>query len=422
MGGNETIGHVLESLKPILYLMGLGISFSIIFSIVDMFSVDRVLKLVRGKNVFLFLGKEAYYGRLETPPRAKGGFEVFYTCSGIENPKSMIGFLLENYHETGNERFLEKAKILMEHLKEHGLIEKDASLDDIKVDSWAPPSMVSKKVYSNELGNLWMIVSFVDAMSEDERRRRWKELSDLYVKPFVKRARRRTYNALSYVKDKLTSAISSSTGAFMTGLPADLRKAVEEAEAKAIGATVAQSYDPLLENSIGRLVAVRVDDLDGEQKLYQGILGEYSDKYLYVLDVDYRLQMIAKVNKGQITSAEPVVRFFGEKFRLGQHLALEQRGEVIEIRNKWVRPLKVEKLVFKDGEMSIGKVLCPKESIRIERDLPAEFSIHYEIALESDVVWPRSKAVVVGLGDYPPRILGTVIEGLKMKDLVKRVV
>ena len=422
MGGNETLGQILEPLKPILYLMVLGISCSIIFSIVEMFSIDRVLKLVKGKNVFVFLGKEAYYGRLETPPRAKGGFEIFYTGSGIENPKSMIAFLLENYQETGNERFLEKAKILLKYLKEHGLIEKEASLDDIKVDSWAPPSMVSKKVYSNELGNLWMIASFVDVMSEDERKRRWKELSGLYVKPFIKRAKRRMYNALSYVKDKLTSAISSSTGAFMTGLPADLRKAVEEAEAKAIGATVAQSYDPLLENSIGRLVAVRVDDLDGEQKLYQGILGEYSDKYLYVLDVDYRLQMIAKVNNRQIASSEPFVRFFGEKLELGEHLALEQGDGSTEIKNKWKKPVKVEKLVFKDGEMSIGKVLCPGESIKIEKELPAEFSIHYEIALESDIVWPRSKAVVVGLGDYPPRILGTVIEGLRMRDLVKKVV
>ena len=422
MGGNGTIGQLLESIRPILYLMGLGISLSLIFSIVEMFSVDRVLKLVRGKKVFVFIGKEAYYGRLETPPRAKGGFEIFYTCSGIENPKSMIGFLLENYQETGNEKFLEKAKILLEHLKEYGLIEKGASLEDINVDSWSPPSMVSRKVYSDELGNLWMIISFVDMMSEEEKKRRWKELSALYVKPFIKTAKRRTYNALSYVKDKITSAISSSTGAFMAGLPADLRKAVEEAEVKAIGATIGQSYDPLLENSIGRLVAVRVDDLDGERKLYQGILGEYSDKYLYVLDVDYRLQMIAKVNKGQIKSSEPVVQVFGRRIKLGQHLALKKEGKVMEIRNVWERPLKLEKLSFKDGEITINKVLRPGESVKLEKDVPEEFSIHYEIALESDVVWPRSKAVVVGLGDYPPRILGTVIEGLKMKDIVKRVV
>lgn len=421
MGGNETIGQVMESIKPLLYLMGLGIFLSFTFSIVEMFSVDRVLRLIRGKNVFVFLGKETYYGRLETPPRAKGGFEVFYMCSGIENPRSMIGFLLENYQETGNEKFLEKAKILLEHLKSYGLIEEGVSLEDIKVNSWSPPSMVSRKIYPDELGNLWMIISFVDMMSEEEKKRRWKELSDLYVKPFVKKARRRIYNALSYVKDKLTSAISSSTGAFTASLPADLRKAVKEAEVKAIGATIAQSYDPLLENSIGRLVVVKVDDLDGERKLYQGILGEYSDKYIYVLDVDYRLQMIARVKGEEITSQGPIVQFFGRRITLGEHLAL-QRDEVVKIKNVWERPVKVEKVSFKDREIGIGKVLSPGESVTIGKYLPEEFCIYYEIALESDVVWPRNKAIVVGLGDYPPDILETVIKGLGIKGLVKKVV
>jgi len=30
--------------------------------------------------------------------------------------------------------------------------------------------------------------------------------------------------------------------------------------------------------------------------------------------------------------------------------------------------------------------------------------------------------VIVGLGDYPPRILQSVLEGLKIKNLVKRVI
>jgi len=420
-GNTTTIGQALEPVMPILYLVALGMVLSIIFSIVEMFSVDRVLKLVRGRRVFVFLGKEAHYGRLETPPRSKGGFEVFYADSGIENPKSLIGFLLENYQETGNERFLEKAKVLLDYLKERGLIDRDATLDDIRVDSWAPPSMVSRKVYSNELGDLWMIISFVDAMSEEEKLRRWKELSDLYGKPLLKRTKRRVYNALSYVKDKVASSITSSTSVLMSSLPADLRKAVEEAETKALGAAVAQSYDPLLENSIGRLVTVRVDDIDGERKLYQGVLGEYSDKYVYVLDVDYRLQMTAKVKGQTIVSVEPVVRFFGEKLELGEHLAVSRDG-VLEIKNAWERPVKVEKITFDGGEVSLGKVLHPGESVTVETEVPPEFSIHYEISLESDVVWPRSKAVIVGLGDYPPRILEAVIGGLRVKDLVKKLV
>ncbi len=168
-----------------------------------------------------------------------------------------------------------------------------------------------------------MMISFLDTMNEKEKRERWKALSELYIRPFLKRLRRRIYNALGYVKDKLTSAISATTTSFIGGLPPDLKKALQEAEKKAIGATVAQSYDPLLENSIGRLVIVKVEDIDGEKKLYQGILSEYSDKYLYVLDVDYRLQMMAEVKGGRISSYRPIVKFFGIRLDLGNFLSLE---------------------------------------------------------------------------------------------------
>ena len=92
------------------------------------------------------------------------------------------------------------------------------------------------------------------------------------------------------------------------------------------------------------------------------------------------------------------------------------------VRNVWDRPIKVERIVHGENEVTVNKVLFPSEEIRIEREIPKDFTLYYEISLESDVVWPRSKAVVIGLGDYPPRILGSVIEGLKVKDLVKKVI
>ncbi|MCD6348311.1 MAG: hypothetical protein J7L91_01625 [Candidatus Korarchaeota archaeon] len=418
---SNLLSSTLEPLMPFIYLLILGIVLSIIFSLVEMFSIDRVLKLVRGRRAFVFLGKDAYYGRLEIPPRSKGGFEVFYMDTAIENPLSLVAFLIENYHETGNEKFLEKAKVLMSYMKEKGVISPELSEKDVKINPWAPPSMVSRKVYSNELGDLWMIVSFVDFMSDDEKARRWKELTGLYSKPFLKRMKRRVYNALTYVKDKVASALTSTASTLTPVIPADLKKPLDEAEKKIITSVIAQSYDPLLENSIGRLVTVRVDDVEGERKLYQGVLGEYSDKYIYVLDVDYRLQMVAEVKEGEISKAYPIVKVFGKTMDLGKHLSLRWEGG-LTVRNVWDRPIKVERIVHGENEVTVNKVLFPSEEIRIEREIPKDFTLYYEISLESDVVWPRSKAVVIGLGDYPPRILGSVIEGLKVKDLVKKVI
>ncbi len=409
---------LIDQLMPFIYLLGLGIVLSILFSLVEMFSVDRVLKLVRGRRAFVFLGKEAHYGRLHIPPRSKGGFEVFYEDAAVENPLSLVAFLVENYHETGNERFLEKAKLILDYLKERGVVDSGIGLEDIRVDPWAPPSLVSRKVYSNELGDLWMIASFVDFMSEEERERRWKEFTSLYSRPFLKRLRRKVYNALSYVKDKVASALTSTVSVVTPTVPKDLKAHLEEAEKKAVTSLIAQTYDPLLENSIGRLVTVKVDDVEGERKLYQGVLAEYSDKYLYVLDVDYRLQMIATFS-GNVRSA-PLVRIFGRYLQLGDHLDVKVQNGELTVRNVWKRPIKVERVLAGDQEVKVNAVLFPGEEVRVKAP-SGSFTIHYEISLEADVVWPRSKAVIVGLGDYPPDVLGSILGHVKLGDL-KRIV
>ncbi len=56
---------------------------------------------------------------------------------------------------------------------------------------------------------------------------------------------------------------------------------------------------------------------------------------------------------------------------------------MLEIKNVWNRPLKLEKLVFKEGEIMVGKVIEPGESAKIELkdELPTDFSINYEVSL-----------------------------------------
>ncbi len=418
-GQISSFSSVLQPIMPLIYLIALGVVISLLFSLVNMFSVDRVLKLVKGRKTFVFIGKEAHYGKLHVLPRGGGGFEVFYMKEGMENPLSLIAFLMENYHETGNEKFLEKARVILNYLKEMGVVDTKLTEGDIRIDPWSPPSLISRKVYPNELNDLWMIVSFVDFMSEEEKKRRWKELSELYSKPFIKVAKRRTYNALSYVKDKIASALASSAGTITAIVPSDLKKSLEEAEKKTLESVIAQTYDPLLENSIGRLVAVRVDDVEGERKLYQGVLAEYSDKYLYVMDVDYRLQMVAHISNGNLIKEEPIVQVFGRTLQLGRHVSIEWSEGVI-LKNSWSKPIKIEKLVSGDQEITVGKVLFPGERVTVN-GAPRSFTLYYEISLESDVVWPRKKASVVGLGDYPPSILSSILRDLSINNLKKMI-
>jgi len=393
-----------------VYVVGTGFLISLIYSIVDWFSKDRVLKQVIGKRCVVFLGNDAYYGRLILPPRSKGGFEVMLDGRQVENPEALLAFLKENYEETGERKFIDEAVKLLEEFKRIGVVRQDLTLDDIEINPWAPPSLVSKKVYPSQLGDLHAILIFRHMLSKSELRKKWAELKRLYAAGPLYRLKRKIYSALAYIKDKLTLTITPAVLPAASISTPELKKALEEAEKQAL-AGAGKLYDPLLENGIGRLVTVRVVDVEGETKYYQGILKEYSDNYIYVLDVDYRLQMDTKITPDGEAPGYPKTRIKLHNFRVeGRHLEGSWRDGYLVLRNVHNALIKVEKVKNAEKEIAVGKVLKPQEELKIQ--LPeGDAFIEYEISLEADIIWPRKKAEVVGLGDYPADLLKAVISG-----------
>lgn len=404
------MSNITSYIWLIVYLVGLGFIISFIYSIVEWFSKDRVLKQIIGKKCVVFLGKDAYYGRIVLPPRSMGGFEIMLDGKQIENPEALIAFLKENYEETGDIRFLKKAERLLEEFKRKNILPKNLTLEDIEINPWNPPSLVSKKIYPSQLGELHAIMIFKHMLSESELKKKWTELKVLYTAGFIYKFKRKVYSALAYIKDKLTAATTSVLVPIAGTAMPELKKTVEEAGKKAL-AGVGKLYDPLLENGIGRLVTVKVQDVEGETKYYQGVLKEYSDNYIYVLDVDYRLQMDTKFTSEGEAPEYPKTRVKLHNFRIeGKHLRAEWKENQLIITNIYNMLVKIEKAKNKETEIQIGKVLKPKESIRIE--IPkGEVNVEYEISLEADIVWPRKRAEIIGLGDYPENLIKEVIAG-----------
>lgn len=401
-------------LATVLYLVLVAIVLSFIYGIVEWFSKDRVLKLVEGKNVFVFIGKEAFYGRMLVPPRSGGGFEVFFPGERIENPKSLLAFLAENYHETGEKKFLEEANRLLEDFKRRGILSEDFDIEHVRVDPWSSPSLVSRKIYSSDLGSLFAIMIFRETLPKKERKRRWSELRALYHPSLPRIFARRVYNALAYVKDKIAATVTRSTSIFLGALTPELRKGMEELQKKAVGA-IGAAYDALLENSIGRLVTVRVQDVEGETKLYQGVLREYSSSYVYVYDVDYRIQVVTVFRNFVEEEGYPktLVKFHRYSLDLSSHIKMESNNGELVLRNISKTPVKIEKLrTSKEGEeLSIGRTLFPGESLSLRRPEGADrIVVEYEVSKEADIVWPRNKIKILGLGDYPPHLLGNVLK------------
>lgn len=417
--------NVISMLYTIFYLVIIGIIISIIYGISEWFSRDRVLKLFERKKAFVFIDKDVYYGKIIVPPRSGGGFEIFFPSENLENPLTLLAFLVENYHETREEKFLNQAKQVLEEFKNLGIVSKDLKLEDVKIDPWASPSLVSRKIYPDELGKLHAIMMFRDFLSKKEKVKRWQELKGLYSPSVVKILSRKIYNALSYVKDKIATSLTRTTTTFLGGVVTpEIQKSLETVEKKAIG-TIGSIYDALLENSIGRLVTVRVQDVEGEVKLYQGVLREYSNQYLLLYDVDYRIQMITKFKGENELDGYPrtYAKFHGFPLTFNKHIKseiIEKTREYLKIRLRNISdsPLKIEKLKYGDKEIGVSKVLFPSEHVEVTANGltdSIEYQIEYEISKEADIIWPRRLTRVVGLGDYPPYLLSEILTLRKIK-------
>ncbi len=417
--------NIISTLYTVFYLVLLGIIISLIYGISEWFSRDRVLKMFERKRAFVFIDKDVYYGKIIVPARSGGSFEIFFPSEYLENPLSLLAFLVENYNETKEKKFIEQAKKILEEFKNIGIVDKNFKLENIRIDPWAPPSLVSKKIYKDELGKLQAIMMFREFLSRKEKLKRWQELKSLYRPSIFRVIARKTYNALTYVKDKLASSLTKSTttifGAYTTP---DVQKSLENIQKKAIG-SIGSTYDALLENSIGRLVTVRVKDIEGEVKYYQGVLREYSTQYILVYDIDYRIQMITKFKGSQELPDFPqsFVKFHGFPLSFNKHIKSEvieknDKGIKLKITNITKDPLKIEIMKYGDKTISISKVLYPNEYIEVFADGLNDstvYQIEYEISKEADIIWPRKIARVIGLGDYPPYLLSEILTLRKIK-------
>ncbi|RLE82564.1 MAG: hypothetical protein DRJ51_00990 [Thermoprotei archaeon] len=417
-------GEVLTLLYTIFYLTLIGVIISLIYGISEWFSRDRVIKLFEGKHAFVFLGNEAYYGKIKIPARSGGSFEVLFPPERIENPEALLAYLIENYKETGDRKFLEEAKRLLADFKRRNILPPDYALEKVVINPWAPPSLVSRKIYANELGNLHALIIFRDFLEEEDFRERWKELKRVFHPSFFGRLKRKIYNSLAYVKDKLSSTISKTTGAYLSAFSPEIRKSIQEIETKLITG-VGSVYDPLLENSIGRIITVQVQDVDGEVKLYQGILREYSNNFIAIYDVGYRIQLVTrfKGSKEMNGFPRPILSFHGWVFEVGRHIEIRnmsfKEGQLsFDLVNVSKNPLRIEKIKIGGNELSFYRVLFPNESISVKTSSETPepvMEISYEISKEADIIWPRTKVKVVGLGDYPPRLLSEILKLKKVK-------
>ncbi len=383
----QDLSGVIASLKPLILLAVVAFVLS---SILSWFSMDRVLKLVRGKKVVLFTvdkdgdGKlDAYYGKLMAPSFGSGGFEIHYPIGGARHIGSLIAYLKQAYRETGEDKYLKMSDHLLQTAEDAGInIQK--AVDEAERYPYTEPPEFSLKIYSDQIDDVYAIARFKDWLSEEDIHSRTMEIERFFHPSLFQRLKRRVYNAIAYVKDKIAKATASITAPFTGVLPSEVKGIVQEYQSKML--QTMRSYDPMLENSVGKLVRVLVKE--NGLRYYQGFLREYSDSYLCVYNVPFRLRVVQTLEKTELEYTP-----HGWNIEMLKLLKLEKKGGVCVVENPREIPVLV-KIKCEEGVKEL--FMQPSSMVTIKCCKP---TLEYEVIIYADVIWPRSKATVLGLAE-----------------------
>lgn len=223
-------------------------------------------------------------------------------------------------------------------------------------------------VYQDQYPNLLMIKRFHDELTPAHQRRRQREIEITYHPNVWRRAWRRACNVLNLTRDAFTQAFGTLLGqmkkttgsAFLTSQEGRLQQT-----AQGILATSNASYEPILEKYIGRRIVLEISQ-DGQTVEYCGVLKDYTNAFLCILDVpieeaqEFNLANPQQLEVNRLLDFElsPNPRERAEDGKLKIDLA-------IKVTNKGGSPVHITHAEGQDYSQVIGRDIAPGTSERL---------------------------------------------------------
>ncbi len=225
-----------------------------------------------------------------------------------------------------------------------------------------PVNQVAKYSYfitQNELDtNLQVIHRYHWELTKKNKKKRERSIRRTYKPSIFQRSKRGVINAINTLKDSFNRAIS----VFLGQLGKKVGGTIATDELSKFGTdllgSMARAYNPFLEKYIGGKVVVELVEDDVKQE-YEGILKEYSTKYLEILNIqdDFFFE-IAWEQMGEIDAFSKII-------------LIKKDGKRIEIDN--ATPIDVELVCVKGKkhdenpmEHSIHHVIDPSENYELD--------------------------------------------------------
>lgn len=146
-------------------------------------------------------------------------------------------------------------------------------------------------LFKEEYDSIYLLLRFHSELSNENKRRRIKEVKKAYHPWPLRLLARKARNIANTCKDSIFEVLGLAMTRAKTANPAlatlaSQQKSVKRVE-KGVVDYLGRAYDSILEKHIGKWVVLEIITIDEEVQEYVGIFKDYSRQFLQVMDVSY---------------------------------------------------------------------------------------------------------------------------------------
>lgn len=254
-------------------------------------------------------------------------------------------------------------------------------------------------LYGSEFGIIQAVYRYVDELSDDDKRRRKRQLHRHFHPGPLVRITRATQHFFAMASDSLTEVLGlimgslrKPAGRYITDASDEHLKRFSSTVVGSVGAT----FDPLIERLIGQKVVF--DLVEGEEAHeHVGIFKNYSPDFLELFDVQYPEKRSLELD----VSAPVDV----------QGMSAVYENNVIHVTNHTQHPLLVRSLHLDAKEELLNVVVDGGEMIDLHPEGTfSQAKLNVNVVRELDMIVPRSRAIVRHRAErYEPEALAEII-------------
>lgn len=218
-----------------------------------------------------------------------------------------------------------KDKVTLESISDDVLAKGILDVENSALEFTYPVPMIDENglllssyvLYKYEYSKIQALIRFHDELSEEGKKDREKDIEKTYHPSFGKKLLRQLANILRTIKDTLAEVVNlfisniQKKGKAGTILKSH-SKYVSQIKNELIE-SVGTEYEPVMEHYIGHWVVFEMIKSKGKQK-YAGILKDYTQDYIELLDVDYKTIECDEFRKADLVIPQKlcIVRHLGE--------------------------------------------------------------------------------------------------------------